>query len=807
MKALISLLGLLPLAAQALDQTGLERMANNLDVRYEILRALQGEPCDPAFGDGHCYEVRLTLTLPYDQVDTDWQLYLGLVNPVQSFKSDSLRINHQNGDLHQLTAKVPFEKGQPLSIDWRANFWQLGYTDTLPNFYLAAPGLKAVVVKATQPPADAVLPKDELPFVKGDIPHLRTADDHTPVADGQWYFSRYPAAAPAPLEAVLPEPKSLSRQLGEVKATAFALKAPGFKLPKLGLPLSPNGLAVSISRQQGPAESYRLKVEDKGVAITASDDAGAYYALVTLTQLFDGSQLPKVTIDDSPRYPFRGLHLDLARNFLGKDFVLQLIDEMGALKLNKLHLHLADDEGWRLAIPGLPELTRMASKRCHDPQEERCLQPQLGAGPDGAGRDGFLTPADYQDLLRAAQAHHIEVIPSLDMPGHSRAAIRAMEVRFRRLSADNMAGAGQYRLVEPANGSRYQSIQYYDDNTLNPCIDSTYAFTQRVFSAVQAMHQQAGVPLKRYHIGADETAGAWHDSPACKALIANGEIKDQHDLLPYFLGKVIGQLHDLGIEAAAWSDGLERVDPKTLPGKVQSNVWTPLFWGGEKVAHQMANQGFEVVYSFPDLTYLDFPQAPDPQEPGYYWGSRYIDDTKLYRFMPGQLAANAQQFKDRQQNPYQADNWPLEKPANILGLQGQLWTETVRSPAQAWYRLLPRLAVLAEKAWHQSPWEGPQPDWAGQAQGWQRLAATLGSKWLPRWDKEGLHYRLPPVGVQKENGQYHLRLPYPGLTIEVLPQGASQWQQWHPGMALKAPFKTRAKSRQGRPGRAIEISE
>ncbi|ROQ30701.1 family 20 glycosylhydrolase [Gallaecimonas pentaromativorans] len=792
---------LAPFMASALTQPQLDKMAAGLEVQYQVLAQSGAKACAKDLGDGHCFKARLTLTLPFDQPDTHWQLYLGLVNPVQSFTSDSLAIRHLNGDLHQITPKVPFEKGHPLHIDWYASFWQLSYGDSLPNFYLAAPGLKPALLAATRSVPGAVLPHQEMPFIKGELPHKRTLDDDTPVADANWYYGRYPEPVPASEIALLPNAAKVVAKGGRVKTHGFALDA---KLAALtGLPASPDGLAVAtrIEPDLG-SEAYQLNIDNSGVTLAAGDEAGRFYGLETLSQLFDGASLPVVHIEDAPRYGFRGLHLDLARNFLGKAFVLQLIEEMAALKLNKLHLHLADDEGWRLAIPDLPELTAVASKRCHDLSERHCLLPMLGAGPVSTSRDGYLSVADYQDILKAAKARHIEVIPSLDMPGHSRAAIKAMEARFQA------TGDSQYRLVEPADSTRYQSVQYYNDNTLNPCLASTYAFTGKVFSALKAIHQQAGVPLKRYHIGADETAGAWADSPACRQLIKAGKVANTGQLLPYFLEKVTAQLDNLGIEAAAWSDGLEKVAREHLPAHVQANVWTPLYWGGEKVAHQMANAGFDVVYSFPELTYFDFPAAPDPQEPGYYWGTRYLDAAKLYAFMPDKLAANASQFKDRQQHPYQADHWPLEKPQNIKGIQAQLWSETVRSPAQAWYRLLPRLAIMADKAWHKAPWEALEGDarQQGEAAGYAQLSATISRHWLARWDKKALPYRIGPVGAEKRGNTYRLRATLPGLTIQVKPKGQDNWQSWQPGMALSAPFAARALTNTGRAGRAIWVN-
>jgi hexosaminidase len=161
---------------------------------------------------------------------------------------------------------------------------------------------------------------------------------------------------------------------------------------------------------------------------------------------------------------FRGLHVDVARNFHSKAEILAILDQMAAYKLNRLHLHLADDEGWRVEIAGLPELTTIGSRRCHDLAERTCLLPQLGAGPDpSAPVNGFYSRADYIEIVRAAQARHIQVIPSFDMPGHSRAAIKAMEARAARLRAEGKpeAEAGRYLLSEAGNASVYSSIQHY----------------------------------------------------------------------------------------------------------------------------------------------------------------------------------------------------------------------------------------------------------------------------------------------------------------------------------------------------------
>ena len=180
-------------------------------------------------------------------------------------------------------------------------------------------------------------------------------------------------------------------------------------------------------------------------------------------------KLPTGEATDNPRFGFRGVHVDLSRNFLGKDVVMHLIEQMFQLKLNKLHLHLADDEGWRLEIPALPELTQIGAYRCFELAEEQCLLPQLGSGPfREQPTNGFLTTDEYKDILRFAHERQIEVIPSFDMPGHARAAVKAMEARYRKYKAlEQTEKAEEFLLSDFLDDTEYLSVQFYKDNTVN----------------------------------------------------------------------------------------------------------------------------------------------------------------------------------------------------------------------------------------------------------------------------------------------------------------------------------------------------
>jgi hexosaminidase len=217
-----------------------------------------------------------------------------------------------------------------------------------------------------------------------------------------------------------------------------------------------------------------LVVNGTGVTIVGGNSAGAFYGLETLGALVsaDSKAIPQLKVDyDAPRYGYRGVQLDIARNFHGAAEVKKVIDQMAAYKLNALHLHLSDDEGWRIEIPGLPELTSIGGKRCHDLTEKTCLLPQLGAGPDSTtAGSGNLTRAEFVDIVKAATARYIEVIPEFDMPGHARAAIKAM----------NAKGDMTYMLSDPMDKSKYESVQYYSDGAINACLDSTYTFVAKV---------------------------------------------------------------------------------------------------------------------------------------------------------------------------------------------------------------------------------------------------------------------------------------------------------------------------------------
>lgn len=807
-------------------QTALDAFAAHLGYRYTVLNNRAG-PND--------FTSELDLTLPDAAVPQDWSLYFGMVNAVKSSDSDVFDLTHLNGDLYRLTPKpgVTLRPGATYAITLTAEGHYYSRFHALPNAYLAVDGLTPRVIAAARASYDPATQMEDLPFVAPmtDAAKLEVANpqDQTRWLTPERAFAAniaHQAEAATPATIILPTPVSVTSLTGAAldltrgvrlslsgldrADIAAALKDGGWRETASGVPV-----AIKVTGQGAP-ESYSLTAQKGRIIITAADSAGAFYALESLAQQarFEHERLKPLAITDAPRFAFRGLHLDLARNFESKAQILKIVTVMGQEKLNKLHLHLGDDEGWRLAIDGLPELTDIGARRCHDLSEDHCLLPELGAGPDGktardGGVNGYLTRADYIDILKAAKARHIEVIPSFDMPGHSRAAIRSMEARARRLiAAGKPDEAAEYRLTDPDDKTVYDSIQHYDDNTLNVCMPSTYHFIDHVIDAIKAMHDAAGEPLRIYHIGTDETAGAWKDSPLCQKIMANEHLTPEQ-LGQRFIVKVANMLAAKGIEPAGWSDGMGAVDPAQLPKVVQSNSWGGLFNGGVASAQGQADQGWNVVLSTPDVLYFDMPYAADPNERGYDWASRQTPVFKVFAFLPDNLPANASVMKDTLDRPSSiADTTPLTDGHRIAGMQGQLWSETVRSPLIADYMLFPRVEALAERAWRKADWE---PDYKpGQAYSYgdgQVDVARLNADWgafniklkarLATLDAEGIIYRLPPPGARLTGAVLEANTAYGDLAIQYREHGGG-WKPYKGPVAVRGPVDLRSVAPDGK---------
>jgi hexosaminidase len=576
------------------------------------------------------------------------------------------------------------------------------------------------------------------------------------------------------------------------------------------------------------AEGYTLKVGRDGVQITGTDAAGVLYGIQTLRQLIplDAYRaaakgrarsrfwLPRAKIADAPLLGYRGLQIDVARHFQSKATVEKFLDLMAFLKLNRLHFHLSDDEGWRLQIPGLPELAGFGAHRGFDPSERTMLhqamgsgsglgsgdgiadkpadvtQANLGRGPRWQGFEqatvnyvgegsGAYSPGEFESLLRYAQARHIEVIPEFDFPAHARAAVQSMERRYQRLASSDPAAAAEFRLLDPNDTSNHRSVQGYTDNLVNPCLESTYRFLTKVATEVRAMYDAAGVPLTMFHLGGDEPPGPnrWQGSPLCASGPATAGKSDKQ-LIDLFFQRWNAIALGVAPRTIGWEGVLlDGTGTLTLPQFVAQpweNVWG---WGREQVAYQLANRGTPVVLAHATNMYMDLAYNKDPNEPGYYWAS-FIDDRSTFTYQPFDVYANATQ--DRWGHPFTPDpNWERLTAAgrsNVLGMEAQLWGENGKSPQMREYQAFPKLLGAATRAWDR---QTPSPQEMPAA--WDRFANSVGQVTFPLLSyyrpvgldgaATGVNYRIPLPGGRIDAGVLRANVRNPGMTIEVSTDG------------------------------------
>jgi len=565
-------------------------------------------------------------------------------------------------------------------------------------------------------------------------------------------------------------------------------------------------LRLETGRVEGQSspEAYELVVDPtQGIRIVGASPAGVFYGLQSLRSLLpppsgDGDLvLPAVRVVDAPRFGYRGFMLDVARNFQPKPLVLRTLDLLARYKLNVFHFHFTEDEGWRVEIPSLPELTAVGARRGHTLDSRRFLPPAYGSGPavDRPWGSGFYSRADYIEILRYAAARHIEVIPELEMPGHARAAIKAMEARYRdRLGAGDTSGARQYLLSDLEDRSSYTSAQGYHDNVMNPTLESTYAFVERVVGDLVAMHREAGVPLRHIHMGGDEVpAGVWEGSPAAQAYLKAHDLASVDDLWFAFYGRVEQILKGFGLPLSGWEEIAVR---KTRKDGRPTNVPNPDFaargwrayvwnnvpgWGAEDLAYRLANGGFEVVLSPVSNLYFDLAWNQNPEEPGLDWGG-FVDLRKPFEFIPLDYYRNVR--LDARGNPLDPavfvgkDRLTDYGRAHVAGIQGNLWSETLVAEGRLEYQLVPKLLALAERAW------APDPDWARERdpeksdalyrEAWSRFVNVLGKRELPRLDREvpDISYRIPTPGLMVEGGAVRCSVELPGFTLRYTTDGS-----------------------------------
>ncbi|MBE2231400.1 MAG: carbohydate-binding domain-containing protein [Chitinophagaceae bacterium] len=564
---------------------------------------------------------------------------------------------------------------------------------------------------------------------------------------------------------------------------------------------------VVLRKNQLPAEAYTLQIGERGAEISAASGAGIFYGIQSLLNLLSPDlyrnkqvplRFPFIVIKDQPRFEYRSLLIDIARNFKTKETLLRVLDLMALYKMNVLHLHFNDDEGWRIQIPSLPELTDVGGKRGHSADPLGLLPPSYAAGPQPGFTQGsgYYTREEFVEILRYANVRHIQVIPEIESPGHARAAILSMLARYRRyLQAGEPDKAAEYLLSDPDDSSRYLSAQQWTDNVMCVARPSVYRFVETVVDELRAMYREAGAPLITIHMGGDEVpAGAWEGSPVCRQLVeADSSLQEINDLWYYYYGKVNRMLRERGLFLSGWEEaGMRKtkldgkdiliVNGRMVNEDMQLHVWNNVTgWGAEDLPYKLANAGYKVILSPVSNNYLDLAYYKHPEEPGYYWGG-FQDIEKPFSFVPFDYYRTSREDPDG--NPVSPSFFIHKEKltafgqSNIKGIQGLLWAETLRSDEDFWYMLLPKLLGVAERAW------APDPDWAREkdsllfntqyAKAWNQFVNRL-AKWeLPRLDyyAGGYPYRIPPPGVKVENGAVLANTQFPGMQIRYTTDGS-----------------------------------
>lgn len=424
-----------------------------------------------------------------------------------------------------------------------------------------------------------------------------------------------------------------------------------------------------VSDKSIPADGYRLKISATGVSLSANSPSGIFYGVQTLLQLFpkeivnkDGHtsvkqwSLPLVSIEDHPRFGWRGLMLDVTRHFFTVAQVKDYIDQMVKYKFNMLHLHLTDDQGWRIEIKSLPKLTEVGAWRVERTGTFGTFpKPQPGEKPTYGG---FYTHEDIKELVKYAADRFVNILPEIDVPGHSLAAL-ASYPDLSCTPGEYYVSPGDRFMVWPGGGQHFYGLI---DNTLCPANEKVYEFLDKVFTEVAQLF-----PFQYIHMGGDETArNFWEKDEQIKALMKKENLKNLDEVQSYFVKRVEKIINSKGKKMIGWDE--------ILQGGLAPNA-AVMSWRGMSGGIEAAKSGHEVVMSPTDFVYIDYMQGDASIEPPVYSTLRL---KKTYSFEPLPEGVNEKLIK---------------------GGQANLWTEQVYNMRHAQYMTWPRALAVAEVLW------------------------------------------------------------------------------------------------------------
>ncbi|NIJ51289.1 family 20 glycosylhydrolase [Dyadobacter arcticus] len=778
------------------------------------------------------FEAKFTIKNGSDFVldGSNWKLFFSMSpRPIQTNKTPQPAvIEHINGDWYQMIASKDFRlnPGDSITINYTGTEGVIKETDAPMGLYFVfydKEGKEKDIVQVADFTVEPFTTKEQILRGTRDLMAIPTAETRykdnlafttlgadqllkiipSPVkmTSGAGTFTLTSKANVFYQEGLETEAKLLIEKLKAVTGTDFPIQK--------GSPQTASASAPAIVLKTGAMsvngiakEAYKLQVDQNGVAITGSDAAGVFYGVQSLLQLIptesyvkksDSVILGYVQVEDAPRFHFRSMHLDVGRNFQTKESIKRVLDLLASYKINHFLFYTAEDEGWRLEIDGLPELTEVGAQRQHiSGMNAPAMQPSYGSGPvaydKGKHGSGFYSKADFIEILKYANERHIKVIPELNFPGHALAAIKSMEARNARLMKEGKeTEANEYRLIDPDDKSVYLSAQAYKNNVVCVARESTYHFFEKVVDEIAKMYKEAGLTMDTFHTGGDEVAdGVWTKSPMIdKLLKENPKLKGPKSLQTYFFGRLLPRLEKRNLKVHGWEEialtktpaGAYLSNPEFVGHPVFPYIWNNVF--DVDLGNRMANDGYQVILCNVTNFYFDMSYDNDPKEPGLYWAG-FVDTRDMWTFSPYNMFKTTEETAMGKPMKEEFVGKQLLKPEarkNIYGVESQLWSETIKGRDMMEYSILPKLLGFAESAWTERKWENVADDATRTKmirEGWNVFANSVAQRHLPRlrYQNGGYNYRIPMPGAVLENGELRANVELPGLTIRYTTDGS-----------------------------------
>ncbi len=491
-------------------------------------------------------------------------------------------------------------------------------------------------------------------FATGPLRHIPEGKLEIPLSVTPWPQNCTIAEWRTEAVILVPEPDTRADDLSATSRIA-ALTQRLFPANRAPFALTGRGLTLTFLQDASfKPDAYRLDFTASEITLASGSPSGRDYGLITLAQIASAAHADPATfkfpahgtISDHPRYGWRGAHLDVSRHFWPLDDVLRFLDIMAWLKLNAFQWHLTDDEGWRLEIKALPELTAIGAFR----GAGLPMVPQLGSGAEAYG--GFYTQDQVRSVIGRAAALHIDIVPEIDIPGHSTAVLKALP-----------------HLIDPDEPhDSYRSIQGYPNNALNPGVAATQDFLDTVVGEVAALF-----PGPYIHVGADEVdKESWLQSPRARVLMQYEGLANTNELQGYLLRQVQSTIRRHGKRLAGW-------DEVSHGGGVDAEGTLLVAWQKREVIAKLAAEGYDVIASPGQAYYLDMVQAEGWDEPGASWAGT-VSPQFTYEYEA-------------------AGDLPPDQLHRLKGVQACIWSEHLVNKALFNHMVFPRLGAVAESAW------------------------------------------------------------------------------------------------------------